>query len=74
MDLQLSGKTALVTGSTAGIGLAIAEKAGGGRRRGRHHAAVTRDKLDAAPPPASGKPARCAPSWPIPPPPKEPRP
>ncbi|SFR85454.1 SDR family NAD(P)-dependent oxidoreductase [Sphingomonas jatrophae] len=26
MDLQLSGKTALVTGSTAGIGLAIAER------------------------------------------------
>jgi NAD(P)-dependent dehydrogenase (short-subunit alcohol dehydrogenase family) len=24
MDLQLSGKTALVTGSTAGIGLAVA--------------------------------------------------
>ena len=26
MDLQLNGKTALVTGSTAGIGLAIAQK------------------------------------------------
>src|SRR5436305_1540759 len=26
MDLQLTGKTALVTGSTAGIGLAIAER------------------------------------------------
>ena len=26
MDLQLNGKTALVTGSTAGIGLAIARK------------------------------------------------
>lgn len=25
MDLQLSGKTALVTGSTAGIGFAIAK-------------------------------------------------
>ena len=25
MDLQLTGKTAVVTGSTAGIGLAIAE-------------------------------------------------
>ncbi len=26
MDLQLAGKTALVTGSTAGIGLSIAEE------------------------------------------------
>jgi NAD(P)-dependent dehydrogenase (short-subunit alcohol dehydrogenase family) len=26
MDLQISGKTALVTGSTAGIGLAIAKR------------------------------------------------
>src|SRR5947209_1735565 len=38
MDLQLTGKTALVTGSTAGIGLAIAEglvRVGAGDLRGQ---------------------------------------
>ncbi|WP_420138610.1 SDR family NAD(P)-dependent oxidoreductase [Sphingomonas sp.] len=47
MDLQLAGKTAIVTGSTAGIGLAIAERLAG------EGVAVTitgrsQDKLDAA--------------------------
>ena len=47
MDLQLTGKTALVTGSTAGIGLAIAERLA---QEGAHVIISGRDqaKLDAA--------------------------
>ena len=48
MDLQLNDKTALVTGSTAGIGLAIATKLAvegakviiAGRTRAKLHAAI----------------------------------
>ncbi len=36
MNLQLNNKTALVSGSTAGIGYAIAERADEGRRARNH--------------------------------------
>ena len=42
MELGLTGKRALVTGSSRGIGYAIAEGAGGGGRAGGAHGADRR--------------------------------
>ena len=47
MDLQLKGKRALVTGSTAGIGFAIAAESGARRRKG-HLNGRTQEGVDNA--------------------------